>query len=900
LAGYPDDFGSILDGGSAGTSMVLSRQHDWVVARFDDAPALAVQGWKLHVSAHPASAADVLEAVLPILIAHRVRFKVAASHRALMILNAGAAGPSQVGKFITVYPESDDQARVVAADLDRATRGMPGPRVPSDRALRPGSLVHYRYGSFTGATVMQLPDGAVVSALTSPTGEVVPDRRQGFYAPPDWAICPFPPHHRSWESLPGGGESEDAAGYRTLGMLSDTGRGSVVLGVDLRRRRRCVFKTAAREPDPLTWSAGAALQQEAILLRSLPANSAWPEVFDFFETADHVVLVMQDIDGVSLAEHVSSCEMRGRPMDVEDVVGLGLRIIDAVAAVHGQGVVHRDLKSSNVLVRPDGQVSLVDFEHAARVGQPARSGGTRGYMSAQQRAGHPATIQNDVYALGALLMLLATGCEPSQAPDDEDLLSRPLELLRPGLPSPLVHTIAQCLDGSPGSTPSLSELAKALRGVHRPPPMVGRGETVADPGKPDLPIPPGSKGQLLSAARQVCDSLCERAVREPDKLVTWISTAPETLPVPHRQINNGVPGILMALALGWATFGIERHRDLAVRGARWLAQSQELPGARISGLYAGEAGVGAALLLAGLLAEDSDMITAAYECERRLRSYPFHALDLYHGTAGRLRFLVMLWLLDQDSDVLAEAQRCAEHLHETSITTPDGRSAWSAPDFSGGVTVASYAHGVSGIADALLDLYEISAETQHLSLAASAAQWVTDHSVPSLSDGTGRDWGNGGAFSGLWCYGASGVGLLYLHLYRLGVDDTAADLAHLAAKSAALAGRHAQPGLCHGLSGSIEYLLDVYRHTHEPELLARTWELQRLLQSYQHRTPSGLGYPVTRLGTGDTSYMLGDAGVMGTLIRQASLGRHPRLLSTEAVRLYQSRPAAPEEPVANA
>jgi lantibiotic modifying enzyme len=370
-----------------------------------------------------------------------------------------------------------------------------------------------------------------------------------------------------------------------------------------------------------------------------------------------------------------------------------------------------------------------------------------------------------------------------------------------------------------------------------------------------------------------------------DDLLIWNSTALQTLPVPYRQINNGVPGILIALAWCWKAFGRERHRDSLIRGARWLAASRALPGAKLSGLYAGEAGVGAALLWAASALRDKSFVDAAYECERRLRVYPFAAPDLFHGTAGRLRFLLMLWLHDHDTDVLSHALSCAEHLHLGARMTCEGQKCWcvSGSD-TGQLTVASYAHGSAGIADALLDLYEITNDSQHLMLAMQSARWVRSQAVVTLPGSAGLDWGNGSAFSGLWCYGASGVGALYLHLARLGAMEGALETAKRAGTCAAWAGRNAGPGLCHGLAGSIEYLLDLYQHTADPTWLSQAWQLEQLLDSYWRATPAG--YPSAAEDEGDISYMLGDAGIAVTLLRLSEEGRAARPLSLEAARQF--------------
>jgi lantibiotic modifying enzyme len=153
-----------------------------------------------------------------------------------------------------------------------------------------------------------------------------------------------------------------------------------------------------------------------------------------------------------------------------------------------------------------------------------------------------------------------------------------------------------------------------------------------------------------------------------------------------------------------------------------------------------------------------------------------------------------------------------------------------------------------------------------------------------MPDRSGLDWGNGGTFGGLWCYGASGVGLIFLRLLHLGKYEGALEIAHRAGRSAALAGRYASPGLCHGLGGSIEYLLDLHHQTGKREWLDQARELHQLLDTYRQPRTVGVGYPTTPEDDSDTSYMLGDAGTIGTLLRLATDVHTPRLLSTDAIR----------------
>ena len=117
----------------------LASNRKWIsIMHTEPIPA---QGWKLHVSANEGSAVETLGRVLPVLLSETASFKIAASSAELNDLNEGFGGLSQVGKFITVYPNDDAQAVALAVKLDQATYGLRGPLIPSDRPLRLGGVV---------------------------------------------------------------------------------------------------------------------------------------------------------------------------------------------------------------------------------------------------------------------------------------------------------------------------------------------------------------------------------------------------------------------------------------------------------------------------------------------------------------------------------------------------------------------------------------------------------------------------------------------------------------------------------------------------------------------------------------------------------------------------------------
>ena len=142
--------------------------------RFSRAPADGdpSQGWKIHLSATILSADRVFALASPILRDSRVLFKVPAELSFLTHLNSGGAGFSQIGKFITVYSISAQQAAVLLKKLHLAIRGLPGPDIPFDLRYRRNSSVFYRYGSYATQ-----PDGTSAPGTLHPDGKPHPDKR---------------------------------------------------------------------------------------------------------------------------------------------------------------------------------------------------------------------------------------------------------------------------------------------------------------------------------------------------------------------------------------------------------------------------------------------------------------------------------------------------------------------------------------------------------------------------------------------------------------------------------------------------------------------------------------------------------------------------------------------------
>jgi serine/threonine protein kinase/Tol biopolymer transport system component len=201
--------------------------------------------------------------------------------------------------------------------------------------------------------------------------------------------------------------------YEILRLLGSGGMGSVYLARDTRLGRNVAIKIPDRDTlsDP---TLVARFQREAQTLASL-THPRICQVFDVDQWNDIHFLTMEFVAGTNL--DAWSQQHTLTPPDAASIV---CRLAGAVAALHEAGTVHRDIKSSNVMIRPDGEPVLMDFGLArgTSIDQQITSTGsllgTPAYMPPEviDHGAASATERSDVYSLGVLLYRLLTGSMP--------------------------------------------------------------------------------------------------------------------------------------------------------------------------------------------------------------------------------------------------------------------------------------------------------------------------------------------------------------------------------------------------------------------------------------------------------------------------------------------------------
>ncbi len=235
--------------------------------------------------------------------------------------------------------------------------------------------------------------------------------------------------------------------YRVLDVVGSGGMSTVYLARNEKANKSWAIKEVLKQGEENLEVKKNSLIAETEMLKKLDHPNL-PTIVDVIETNDTYLVVMDYIEGNDLGDIVN--EFGAQPQ--EKVVEWGKQICDVLNYLHTRNpvIIYRDLKPANIMLKPDGNVTLIDFGTAreAEVKDVANtiSLGTRGYAAPEQFGdGARADNRTDIYCFGATLYHLVTGHNPAEEP----YVIEPIRNINPALSGGLEKIILKCTKPNP-------------------------------------------------------------------------------------------------------------------------------------------------------------------------------------------------------------------------------------------------------------------------------------------------------------------------------------------------------------------------------------------------------------------------------------------------------------------
>jgi serine/threonine protein kinase/tetratricopeptide (TPR) repeat protein len=285
--------------------------------------------------------------------------------------------------------------------------------------------------------------------------------------------------------------------YRISEKLGAGGQGTVYKATDTKLGRSVVVKVL---PPELTAKEAnlKRFEREARLASSLDHPNICT-IFDLDEIEGVHFIAMQHIEGRNVRQLVG-----GRPLELKSSLLIAIQVADALAAAHARGIIHRDIKSGNVMVAPSGQVKILDFGLAKLLDDDEASAtgihrteltevgvpyGTATYAAPEQARGDRVDKRADIFSTGVLLYEMLTGTWPFRGKTTIDVrhavlhdAARPVEEMRK---EPIPPRLQQILDRSMAKEPrdryqKIDEMRDDLRAVLQEVTATGSGQPYLD------------------------------------------------------------------------------------------------------------------------------------------------------------------------------------------------------------------------------------------------------------------------------------------------------------------------------------------------------------------------------------------------------------------------------------
>lgn len=249
--------------------------------------------------------------------------------------------------------------------------------------------------------------------------------------------------------------------YKILNKVGQGGMSVVYMAINEKANKTWAVKEVRKDGVLDFESVKQGLVAEIDILKKL-SHPNLPSIIDVIDTDESFIIIMDYIQGNSLSEALK--EYGAQPQ--EYVIEWAKQLCDVLGYLHSRKppIIYRDMKPSNIMLKPDGNITLIDFGTAREFKEKNLADttclGTVGYAAPEQFGGMGQTdARTDIYCLGATLYHLVTGCNPSEPPYE----MKPIREINPALSSGLERIILKCTQRNPEDRyQSAAELMYAL------------------------------------------------------------------------------------------------------------------------------------------------------------------------------------------------------------------------------------------------------------------------------------------------------------------------------------------------------------------------------------------------------------------------------------------------------
>jgi serine/threonine protein kinase len=751
-------------------------------------------GWVLHISCIRLQFTPLLMAILPDLIEMKIPFQIAKDKATVKHILDGSYGRTALGKVICVYPANDEEALILAKKLISLTSEYRCPPVATDCLL--GGTVYTMYGSPI-TTQFNIPFKPPIG-VNWPFKEIL--------------ASPETPIRQLWNLK-----------YRPLHVIKPDLKGNVIQGnyfKSILNIKLCVIKEGIKNMWADEWGRDIVdrLLWQYELYKDLAGSVRVPEIFDCFVQDSNTYLAMEFIKGESLDQRIYSIYEGNSWLKLSadrkiELVDILLKVIVEIEKLHERGYVHRDITPANFIITKRKEIYLIDLELSYSVlhskPSPAFKLGTPGYMSPEQFECKTPDFKEDIYGLGALMILILSGLpaikfQTSTAKavftDLQSLIENPK----------LILLIINCIAEDPLRRPSLSHIKEELKKYKEEIdiPYLSRTTT------PKRPIVDNDK--IRDVIEKGINGLGCNQVLTPDKV--WKSRVQiEDLigmqsneSIPHPGFYKGIAGISYLVATAKIS-GFNVDSCLLPYYASWQymqAKYLNFTNTQNFGLYSGSAGIALAIkegISAGLLSNSIYLpfLEGAFEFQE-------NSIDLANGVAGQSISLLNCASNLGKSFCQPLLNRNVEFLLSRQLN--DG--SWNNYDYQMQKkdSPIGFAHGTAGILCFLIVYSHYEKQDKILNAIKNGMRWLIKkadakaglyHWKISSKSKTMDEWNTN--------VGSPGVALTFIKAYELLKDSTYKIVAEKALKSLPEEPVYIDYAQSNGLAGLGEIYLEAAR-----------------------------------------------------------------------------------------